>query len=207
MQKYTIFTKYHSICITNKLESQQETDSKLVISCNLDNYRLLDYKHILLEEKHKPSIIIHAQNIDPSKVLFECIKYYHFVQASGGIVKNPKGEILFIYRNGKWDLPKGHKELKETIEEAAIREVEEECGINDIIIGEKARITYHTYFMKGKNELKETHWFYMKSNSIILSPQKEEGIEKAVWIKKENLDQVFSNTYLSIKDLLLNIDL
>ena len=52
--------------------------------------------------------------------------------AGGGKVYNPKNEILFIFRNGKWDLPKGKAEAKETINLTALREVEEETGITGL---------------------------------------------------------------------------
>lgn len=207
MQKYTIFTKYHSVCITNNKDVLHNTDNKTIIQCDFNNYRNLDFKELLNDKNDRNSIIIYSKDIEPSKILLECIKHYHFVQASGGIVINPKKEILFIYRNGKYDLPKGHREQNETEAETALREVEEECGIKDLVLKEKAGVTYHTYFMKGKHELKETHWYFMESNAKETFPQKEEGIERVEWIKVENLNKILSQSYISIRDLFSQIKL
>lgn len=62
------------------------------------------------------------------------------IKAAGGLVKNGDGDYLFIYRLGKWDLPKGKVEDNEKMREAAVREVEEECGIKINYLGKK---NYH----------------------------------------------------------------
>lgn len=207
MQKYTIFTKYHSVCLTNQINNTLDTENKRIISCNPSNYRGVNFKEILAESPNKQSVIVEVLEMDLSKVLMECIKHYHFVQAAGGLVRNTENEILFIFRNGKWDLPKGHKEVYETIDQTAVREVEEECGIHDLILENKAGVTYHTYYMNGKHELKETHWYFMRTNTQRLVPQKEEGIEKAEWISKDRMQEIISGCYLSLQNLLLNIKL
>lgn len=55
-------------------------------------------------------------------------------KAGGGLVYNKNGEVLFIFRNGKWDLPKGGSDKGEDIEDTAIREVEEETGVKGLSI-------------------------------------------------------------------------
>jgi 8-oxo-dGTP pyrophosphatase MutT (NUDIX family) len=52
-----------------------------------------------------------------------------------------KGEVLFIFRNGKWDLPKGGIE-KERKLKIPMREVEEETGVNQL---QKNYKTYHIF--------------------------------------------------------------
>jgi len=124
------------------------------------------------------------------------------IEAAGGLVRN-KEEFLFIYRNDKWDLPKGKMEPNEMPEDAAIREVMEECGIGvpellNIIIE-----TYHTYFQNGNWVLKRTYWYLMEySGNRTLTPQLEEGITKAEWIPMKQWNQVMVNTYGSIQDVL-----
>ena len=86
---------------------------------------------------------------------------FRLIEAAGGLVKNQKEEWLFIYRNGKWDLPKGKIEKGEGIKKAAIREVKEECGIKKLKILKELPSTYHTYFMEEKAILKRTYWFEM----------------------------------------------
>ena len=129
---------------------------------------------------------------------------FRIIEAAGGLVKNEKGEYLFIFRNGKWDLPKGKIEKGEGIKTAAIREVEEECGISGLSIIKELPPTYHTYTMEEKAILKCTYWFEMSCDdtSAILVPQIEEGITAVEWIATKNLKKVFKNTFESIKEVL-----
>ncbi len=125
----------------------------------------------------------------------------HFkrIEAAGGVVFNQDGEILFIFRNEKWDLPKGKIEKNEGIREAALREVMEECGIEkEPEIGEFITKTYHIYEYKGKEILKISHWFKMLSNEKNLKPQIEEDITRVVWMNKEQIHRVLKNTYGNI---------
>lgn len=125
------------------------------------------------------------------------------VEAAGGIVKNKDGKFLFIERLGKWDLPKGKAEKNETIEETARREIEEECGISGVQLGKKLQSTFHTYHRDNKLHLKQTHWFEASYNgNEKLVPQEKEDITRAVWLDGNEVGQVFSNTYLSIKQVL-----
>ena len=125
------------------------------------------------------------------------------IEAAGGLVLNAEKELLVIKRLGYWDLPKGKLEEQETPKIGAIREVEEECGINDIKVIEKQPSTWHTYVLKGKKILKKTHWFLMTYNGKeLLTPQAEEDITEAKfvtakWVKKE----VLTNTYASLLPL------
>lgn len=125
------------------------------------------------------------------------------IYAAGGIVENNENKLLFIFRFGKWDLPKGKMEKNESKKETAIREVEEECGISELEIISNSYITYHVYKIKGQTILKTTYWYKMKySGNEILIPQEEEGITKVEWLGKNELDKVFQNTYANIHMLL-----
>ncbi len=145
-----------------------------------------------------------AENSDSAWKIF--ISYFTLIEASGGIVQNKKEEFLVIYRLGKWDLPKGKIEYDESPEEAAIREVQEECGVDQLTILKTLPLTFHTYQLKGKRMLKKTHWFLMQSeNDSVLVPQKEENILEAVWMTEKEIEKkVLTNTYSSIADLLKN---
>lgn len=150
------------------------------------------------------SIYLSNTNIDWLFLTFK--KMFRIIEAAGGLVSNNNGEYLFIFRNGKWDLPKGKIEKGETIELAAIREVEEECGINGITIERQLRTTYHIYSLEEKNILKPTYWFFMTTNSNKkLTPQTEEGITDVRWFKKEELSIIQKNTYASITDVISQI--
>jgi len=128
---------------------------------------------------------------------------FRIVKAGGGIVLNSKKEILFIFRKGKWDLPKGKAEKGENIEECAVREIEEECGISEPVISHELITTFHKYKSKKQECLKKTYWFLMnyKGNEK-LTPQLEESITKVKWISIDKLDKVYNNTFPSIKDVL-----
>ena len=85
-------------------------------------------------------------------------------KAGGGLVFNADGDVLFIFRNGKWDLPKGKAERKETIEETSIREVEEETGVKGLEIKKLLDTTYHIFKRNGRYKIKITYWFEMKTS-------------------------------------------
>ena len=130
------------------------------------------------------------------------------IPAAGGLVKKADGSLLFIKRLGVWDLPKGKIEKKETPELAAVREVEEECGLSGLQIIRQLDSTFHiyrsSYLSFPKNlVLKETKWFLMSySGDEIPVPQIEEDIKEVAWVAPSKLGQVYSNTYLSLIDFL-----
>ncbi len=123
--------------------------------------------------------------------------------AGGGIVENEEGKILFQYRRGKWDLPKGKLDEGETIEECATREVEEETGLQNIQLGDLVGITHHFYKENGKDIEKETHWFEMKvSGDQKLTPQLEEDILELRWVSKDELQDYLTYTFDNIVDII-----
>jgi len=121
-------------------------------------------------------------------------------KAAGGKVVNLKNEVLFIYRFNKWDLPKGKLEKGESIEECAIREVEEECGVKQLKIKNQLQTTYHIFERKGIIILKITYWFLMDTTFIgNLIPQTEEGIEQVCFKDDEESIEALKNTYENIR--------
>lgn len=124
------------------------------------------------------------------------------VVAAGGLVKNEANEILFIKRNGKWDLPKGRVEANESIENAAMRETEEETGVAGLEIVKPLQITYHFFNRNDKLKLKETYWFEMKTSFAgKLAPEKSEGIQKAVWKNSKKTNKALRKSYANIREL------
>ena len=122
------------------------------------------------------------------------------VKAAGGLVYNHKEEILFIYRNSKWDLPKGGLEKGETYEEAAIREVQEETGVQNLEIRNFISKTYHVFKRNGEFKLKITYWYEMYSDYVgALCPQADEGIKKAKWKNFEKSQKALRDSYENIK--------
>lgn len=145
---------------------------------------------------------IHVLCDDVEKSWQSFAEQFIFVQAAGGLVKNTKGELLFIYRLEKWDLPKGKVEKGEKLDEAAIREVEEECSITGLELHDLLLTTWHTYIQNGEPMLKATAWYRMNYNGQETPrPQTIEGITETRWINPSDLSIVLENTYASVVDV------
>jgi 8-oxo-dGTP pyrophosphatase MutT (NUDIX family) len=124
--------------------------------------------------------------------------------AAGGLVTNPKGEILWIFRRGFWDLPKGKLDDGETIQSCAIREVQEETGIKEIQLHELLCFTNHLYFDKYLNEdvIKRTYWFHMSISTLQEGiPQITEDIEKIEWNTLSKARHCLDNTFPNILEV------
>lgn len=139
---------------------------------------------------------------DEEKILDVFMHKIPVVVAGGGFVMNPKGKVLFIYRNNKWDLPKGKVDKGESIEKAAIREVEEETGVKGLVIDRFLQTTYHVFRRNGEYRLKQTHWFAMHTEySGKLVGQEDEGIVKVKWKGPKKVKKALENSYFNIKIL------
>jgi 8-oxo-dGTP pyrophosphatase MutT (NUDIX family) len=139
----------------------------------------------------------------PKRLYRDFLSMFVKIKAAGGLVVNPSGQFLFIYRYGKWDLPKGKIEAFEKKDAAALREVEEETTIGRLTILHPLTRTRHLYEEKGKKLIKVTWWYWMKtSDTHIPVPQQEEGITNAQWIDRDKLNEVMKNTYPSIIDVI-----
>lgn len=156
--------------------------------------------HEIKKEEFHAGILWHS---DLQKLKLTFFKHFQVIEAAGGIVQNDKKEILFIYRLGKWDLPKGKIEKGEKEEEAAVREVEEETGVTRLHLKKKTGETYHVYDQFGKHYLKISHWYYMTCPSGQQPvPQTEEDITEIKWVKTRDIKEPVKNTYPSVKDIL-----
>tara|TARA_B100000768_G_C11080000_1_gene290371 strand:- start:46 stop:516 length:471 start_codon:yes stop_codon:yes gene_type:complete len=133
-----------------------------------------------------------------------CLDYL-LIKAAGGVVYNEKNQLLMIFRNNKWDLPKGKLESNESIKDCALREVEEECGVKNLYIDRELDCSYHVYEINNNKILKQTYWFKMKTKfNGKLIPQIQEGITKVEWVKKEDIDLKLNNSFSTIEDILIN---
>lgn len=187
---------------SNLMDYQQKKDTVLVRIHSLDELQMMHDE--LVNKNQFIEVYFYYEN---EKLLLSNFSLsYKVIEAAGGLVKNKKGEYLFIFRNGKWDLPKGKIEKGEGIKVAAIREVEEECGIGKLKIVKELESTYHIYHQEEKAILKRTYWFEMTcEDESKLVPQLEEGITEVKWISKKDLQQVNDNTYDSIKEVMKSI--
>ncbi|MDR1121612.1 MAG: NUDIX domain-containing protein [Dysgonamonadaceae bacterium] len=147
---------------------------------------------------------LYISHPDPDELFEYVVAYFQYMEAAGGLVTRPNGHILMIKRHDKWDLPKGKAEKGESLQETAIREVMEECGLKTPpkITGELAH-TFHTYHQDGNRILKHTAWYAMRHDGgEILYPQLSENITSAVWLPQTDLNIVLQNTYESIKQVM-----
>ena len=156
-------------------------------------------------ESVEPFIIITSDN--PEKVFSQIIKMFTFIEAAGGVVKNENDDIFMIYRYNKWDLPKGKREKNEKIEQCALREVEEECGINGHYIIRPLSSTFHTFHHNNDLCFKQVFWFEMKyKGDQICTPQLEEDITQVVWASRFQLPTFLLQSYPSIVDTIKSIE-
>lgn len=131
------------------------------------------------------------------------VKNRILIEAAGGLVINEKGEVLFIFRRGKWDLPKGKLDPGETMEACALREVKEETGLVQLSLKRFLLVTDHEYEDAGKPILKKSYWYLMHADSHqSLVPQTEEDISEIQWIGPAGFKRVERNTYPTILEVL-----
>ena len=193
---YKVFVNDKPLFLTN--EVAKETDFQLFLLESVDIEQLIVK---MFNNKIKKAYLYYP---DEKEILKKVKEKIPVCKAGGGLVYNKKGEVLFIFRNGKWDLPKGGTEKGEEIEATAIREVEEETGVNQLKINKKLQKTYHVFKRNGKYKLKITHWFEMQTD-FEGTPigQLEEGIEKVAWLNPEEIKQALNNSYENIKLLFI----
>lgn len=177
----------------------------------VNNYTSISEFLIFLDlmkvEPYLKNILFWNQNLE--MMLNDLTSNIMTVEAAGGIVENKNGDLLFIKRLGKWDLPKGKIEKGESIQETALREIEEECGIDNLKLGSKICDTYHFYLEKDSLLLKKSYWFRVNynGNDLNLKPQENENITEAKWLNKSDIAQIKNNTYPSILNILAAVNL
>lgn len=192
---YKVFVNDKPIVLTTVVS--KETDFK--------NYLLKSVKIAkVIKELNKSSIKeVRLIGKKEEKLLKNFFKKLPKVTAGGGKVYNDKGEILFIYRNDKWDLPKGRVDRRESIEAAALREVEEETGVRNLKIVKPLETTYHIFKRNGRHRIKITYWFEMHTSyKGKLVPEATEGITKVAWLDSKETQKALENSYANIKVLI-----
>lgn len=166
----------------------------------LNGHTVKSMIHEMQQEKIHAGVFLHP-DLEELKTAF--YKKFTLIQAAGGLVLNEKEEVLLIFRRGKWDLPKGKLDEGETLEECAVREVEEETGLRNILLKGPLMITYHTYHEGSRFVLKESHWYTMETSSHqSLIPQLEEDIHELRWVNKTGTPSYLDKSFPSIVDVL-----
>ena len=182
----------------------QNSQNQAIKKSYLLNDNKLNFNKIIDEFLFDPSndnIKIVSSDLNSLLELFKSKFYY--IEAAGGFIEKDN-EFLFIHRQGIWDLPKGKLEKGETIKNAAIRECEEECGIKQLSITKQLSSSFHLYKYKKGFALKQSYWFYMKSDySKKLTPQIEEDIDEVKWFSKHEIETIIlKHTYYTIRDVI-----
>ncbi len=185
---------------TNGLQPSQNQEFIIYDYLDSKNFQLKEIINQFLNLKNSHSIAI--TNGDFAVIFTELKTMFHYIEAAGGFIEK-ENKFLFIHRHGRWDLPKGKLEKKETIENAAIRECEEECGIKELKIIKPLHSTFHIYAHKNSFALKQSYWFYMISSyNKALVPQTEEDIDRVEWFTKTEIEAtILSDTYFTISDV------
>ena len=145
------------------------------------------------------SIIVCDEAIEAVKERF--FGEFKYVMAAGGVVRNERGESLMIYRNHRWDLPKGHVDGEESDEECAVREIAEETGVEGAKIVRFLCNTLHSFDVYGVWEIKRTAWYELEADTTETKPQAEEGISCAKWCSEEEVAENLKATYPTIREV------
>ncbi len=200
---YKIFLNDREIVISS--QATEYSDNTEIVSA--EEFTIDTIKNWFSEfhQKSNNAILFHP---NPEELMTNSlIPAFRLIQAGGGVVvRNEK--LLFIFRNEKWDLPKGKIDNGETPEQAAIREIAEECGITGHSIVRQLPPTFHIYQSPYKNDfgqwiLKKTFWFEMNySGTENGTPETGENITEIKWFKREDLHEVLSNTYENLKEII-----
>lgn len=200
-QSYKIFIKDVPLLITDAQENIRTGEYELT------NRDILAEFIPLVEKKYRSAgkgMLLLSE--DPAADFDLVRRQLDYIAAAGGIVWNRNGELLMIFRRGKWDLPKGKVEENESIETAALREVEEESGVGKLRIIQKFGSSFHIYQERKQWILKETHWFEMLSQDEgITMPQASEGITEAHWVARHDIAPRLKNTYASMLELVNDV--
>ena len=196
---YKVFFNQKPLILTNKIQYISDTEPLLFIK-----YTSVTQIIKALKSSKNSKVFLYHKDMDKLWKGFK--KKFPIVEAAGGLVKRTDNKLLFIFRNNKWDLPKGGVEKKELVIDAAKREVTEETGVADIIVEKKISETYHI-FKKGKRfRLKKTYWFKMSTTYMgKTKPQTEEGIEKTKWVSNKNIEDILNDAFENIRIIVLEV--
>jgi len=199
---YKIFFKDRVVILTDNIDLAITDDvlgiHKLGSDGELKKF-LSDFENT---PERKEAVIYHHNKRELLQRFRNC---YKNLLAAGGLVWNSEQtHFLGMTRLGRLDLPKGKVEKEETFEMAAVREVEEECGIGGPEITGKIGSSFHIYQINQQSILKETKWFEMiYHGDETPAPQQEENISEIKWIPKNEIKDFAGKTYPSINEILL----
>jgi hypothetical protein len=181
-QKYKVFINTKLMILTTALPKSKNS---LVFPLETTSFQTI--LQVLKETKARKIYLI---GDDPASLLKTFKSKLPVVQAGGGLVRNQSGKMLFIFRKGKWDLPKGKIDKGETLEKGAKREVKEETGVKKLELNGLAGVTYHIFKRNDTGKLK---------------PELQEDITEAKWKGPKKTEKALENSYGNIRHLLKDL--
>ena len=197
---YKVFFDGRKVIFTDAFEKYYQSHNGLFVRY-LNEIQLAYVMELFRNVQEIRNVFIIHPDVEESFQAFR--SFFREMEAAGGLVFDQRGRVLVIHRRGKWDLPKGKVEQGEDSKKAAVREVEEECGITSPRAHELLHVTYHSYNLEGVMILKKTYWYRMDHpGDEKLVPQTHEDITRVRWMDPADLQQVTSNTYGSIIEVL-----
>ncbi len=195
---YKVFSGERSIIISEKALETEKQGTKVIAFSSAEELHK-EYKQFSRSSDLKHLLI--TGNEERAWKVFRSLFVY--IKAAGGLVQNDKGDLLMIYRNKHWDLPKGKMESGETPDQTAVREVEEECGVTKLKITNELMLTHHIFFQDKYECIKRTYWYEMKCSDLAKpKPQAKEGILKAEWLRRDDVKKVWNKIYPSLREVI-----
>ena len=196
---YKVFFNQKLILLTTDIISPKEDSPFFYV-------KFTNKKFVVQMLKSKKVKMLYLYHSKEDKLWYYFLSMFKLIEAAGGLVRNLKtNHFLFIFRNKKWDLPKGRINKNEEVQKAAIREVEEETGVENLSITKPLNTTFHIFKRNRKYRLKKTFWYLMETDyNGELTPETKEGIEKAIWIEKKLIVSLRSEMYHNINLVISN---
>ena len=196
---YKVFFNQKPILLTTDIIPPKEDSPFFYV-------KFTNKKFVVQMLKSKKVKMLYLYHSKEDKLWYYFLNMFKLIEAAGGLVRNLKtNHFLFIFRNKKWDLPKGRINKNEEVQKAAIREVEEETGVENLSITKPLNTTYHIFKRNRKYRLKKTFWYLMETDyNGELTPEIKEGIEKAIWIEKKLIVSLKSEMYQNINLIISN---
>jgi len=196
---YKVFFNQKPIVLTTDIISPKEDSPFFYV-------KFTNKKFIVQALKSNKIKMLYLYHSKEDKLWYYFFNMFKLIEAAGGLVRNLETKnYLLIFRNKKWDLPKGRINKNEAVKNAAIREVEEETGVENLSIIKSLNTTYHIFKKNRKYRLKKTFWYLMDTDYLgALTPEVREGIEKAIWIDKESIFSLKNKMYKNINLVISN---
>ena len=194
---YKVFINEISINFLSEEENASEYPPNQRLSSFVDSQMKVEEFILFIEKFDFRDFFVQSKNIEAEWNAF--CSLFHRIVSCGGLVFNSQKEVLFIKRAGRWELPKGHREAGESLEETAEREVKEECGAINLEVKSFLMETFHCYLFRNVWCLKQNYWFEMEAGeNYSLKPQTEEGITDVAFFNQEGLVDIAAKTFQNV---------